>query len=276
MPTLKVVCRLVGTSKEVQVLDDGTATPGGFTHIGNFAHPDETYPDSTVIYHGVRDLLYKRSAANPANPGVWPNNIVDMQNVAIDNQAAPRLVIHRQPPKFLQVIAGNDIVISVESLGGVAPVSYVWYVDGVEVDNFAYPTSDTNQLTIPNAVSANEGVYTCVVTDDADTEVTSQGCEVTVYTAVTVTGLAHDADPELSVDLSADITLGKDVTFSPVPAGGVLGVLSFDSEPNSAVATATISGNVVNVKPVGIGSTNFIIMDDNSGASAIVYIVVVA
>lgn len=55
----------------------------GFVAIGSFTHPDETYPDSYVIYHGVRDLLYKRKASNPSQVGFWPDNITDMQSITI-------------------------------------------------------------------------------------------------------------------------------------------------------------------------------------------------
>ena len=86
MPTLKVVYK--ASTKEARVLDSGTATPSGFVAVGTFAHPDATYPDSVVIYHGVRDLLYKRSAANPANTAMFPNNITNMQEISITNLAS--------------------------------------------------------------------------------------------------------------------------------------------------------------------------------------------
>ena len=87
MPTLKVVYK--ASTKEARVLDSGTATPSGFTAVGTFVHPDATYPDSVVIYHGVRDLLYKRSAANPANTAMFPDNITNMHEIIITNLAKP-------------------------------------------------------------------------------------------------------------------------------------------------------------------------------------------
>lgn len=71
------------TTRVVNVDLSGVAVPGGSTLIGTFNHPDITYPDSVVIYHGVRDLLYKRSAANPANTAMFPDNITDMENIKI-------------------------------------------------------------------------------------------------------------------------------------------------------------------------------------------------
>lgn len=59
------------------------ALESGFVAIGSFVHPDATYPDSYVIYHGVRDLLYKRKASDPSQVGFWPDNITDMQSITI-------------------------------------------------------------------------------------------------------------------------------------------------------------------------------------------------
>ena len=81
MPTLKIAFNK--TTNVATVLDAGGSVPAGSVEVGTFEHPDATYPDSYVIYHGVRDLLYKRSAKDPAVAGFWPNNIVDMQKISI-------------------------------------------------------------------------------------------------------------------------------------------------------------------------------------------------
>lgn len=70
-------------TKVVNVDLNGVAVPGGSVAIGTFEHPNITYPDSVVIYHGVRDLLYKRKHANPAQAGAFPNNITDMSSISI-------------------------------------------------------------------------------------------------------------------------------------------------------------------------------------------------
>ena len=50
---------------QVQVLPNATATPGGYTSLGTFEHNSNTDKLGTplshnhVIYHHVRDLLYK-------------------------------------------------------------------------------------------------------------------------------------------------------------------------------------------------------------------------
>lgn len=73
----------VSATKSAHVREPGGSIPAGSVNIGSFEHPDETYPDSYVLYHGVRDLLYKRSEANPANAAMFPKNITDMGAVTI-------------------------------------------------------------------------------------------------------------------------------------------------------------------------------------------------
>lgn len=80
MPTL--YASLKQETGEVDVKTTN-AVGEGFVAIGSFVHPDATYPDSYVIYHGVRDLLYKRKASDPSQVGFWPDNITDMQSITI-------------------------------------------------------------------------------------------------------------------------------------------------------------------------------------------------
>lgn len=76
------------TTRKATVSPVAVAAPGGSVNIGTFEHPDPVYPGSVVMYHGVRDLLYKRSAKNPAETAMFPNNITDMDRVAIEYVAA--------------------------------------------------------------------------------------------------------------------------------------------------------------------------------------------
>jgi len=72
------------TSKSVRLVGTSTAAPGGYTIVGEISNPDPVAPNSSVIWHAVRDVLYKRSAANPANTAMFPNNITDMDRIAIE------------------------------------------------------------------------------------------------------------------------------------------------------------------------------------------------
>lgn len=59
-----------------------------YVSIGSFNHPDENdnlqYSGNHVIFHHVRDLLYKRSAVDPTEPAKFPNNITDMSSIVIE------------------------------------------------------------------------------------------------------------------------------------------------------------------------------------------------
>lgn len=76
------------TTRKATVSPTAVAAPAGSTNIGTFEHPDPVYPGSVVMYHGVRDLLYKRSAKNIAQTAKFPDNITDMSRVAIEYVAA--------------------------------------------------------------------------------------------------------------------------------------------------------------------------------------------
>ena len=85
MPTYQVAYN--GTTRVATVQANGDALPGGSVNVGSFVHdpvndPLET-PENHVIWHHVRDLLYKRSAANPANAAMFPDNITDVDRVQI-------------------------------------------------------------------------------------------------------------------------------------------------------------------------------------------------
>lgn len=72
------------TTRVAEVASQGTAIPNGSVAVGTFEHPDPVYPDSVVIYHGVRDLLYRRSDADPSQTAMFPNNITDMARIQIN------------------------------------------------------------------------------------------------------------------------------------------------------------------------------------------------
>lgn len=80
------------TTGVVNVDLNGVALPGGSVSIGTFEHPDITYPDSVVIYHAVRDLLYKRKHANPTQAGMFPDNITNMDKIKIQTTLVLPLV----------------------------------------------------------------------------------------------------------------------------------------------------------------------------------------
>ena len=179
MPTIDVAYN--HTTKTVTVLDDGASLPAGSTAIGSFDHPDETYPDSVVIFHGVRDLLYKRKPTG--EEGFWPDNITDMESGTIV----------------------NSLTVPVELTGISATPTTLSIVEG-EDDEFTVaftPSNATNKtLTV---VSSNEGTATASL---EGTTVTVTG--VAEGTAIiTVTG-ANALTASVEVTVTAE-DIGDDV-----------------------------------------------------------------
>ena len=84
------------TNKVATVQANNDALPAGAVKIGTFVHDDESDPLGPdlnhVVFHHVRDALYKRSATNPAQAGFWPNNITDMASITIAVDTVATLV----------------------------------------------------------------------------------------------------------------------------------------------------------------------------------------
>lgn len=170
MPILKVGFN--NTTGVATVLDSDGDIPVGSVEVGTFEHPDATYPDSLVIYHGVQDILYKRSKANPANAGFWPDNITNMQSVEIDFQGTPRLLIATELPRIISTIEGKDVFWHVDAAGGKPPYTYAWSfkantegADYVIIDPLVNESANTATLTIPTVTVESAGLYKVVVTD---------------------------------------------------------------------------------------------------------------
>lgn len=168
MPTLKVAFK--ASNKGVRVLDASAAVPPGFVNMGTFSHPDTTYPDSRVIYHGVRDLLAARSRANPAEPAGWPDNITNMREITIIFLGTPRLELKEDLLTNLATLRkGSDTRFYISAAGGKAPLVYAWYKNGV-----AIPSTNSNELVLLDVDAADVGTYHCVVTDANSLTVTSK------------------------------------------------------------------------------------------------------
>ena len=266
MPTLKIAFNK--TTNVATVLDSGGSVSGGSVEVGTFEHPDATYPDSLVIYHGVRDLLYKRSAKNPAEEGFWPDNIVDMQAITIDMQATPRLTVATKLPRVVSTIEGEDINWHIDVAGGKAPFTYKWQYKAntagavfADIDSGDNASAATATLTLNNVTAASAGTYKVIVTDANGTTVEDTSLlAVGYYEASSL--VATPASLALSV--AADTAAGKTVTIIAMPVGASVGTLSIKTAPDSGRATATISGNVLTVKPVAAGDATSVVVTNGT------------
>ncbi|WYA83884.1 Hoc-like head decoration [Escherichia phage HK2] len=262
MPTLKVGFNK--TTNVATVLDASGSIPGGSVEVGTFVHPDATYPDSLVIFHGVRDLLYKRSAKDPSKEGFWPNNIVDMQSISIDMKATPRLTIVTKLPRVVSAIEGEGIDWHVDVAGGKAPFTYKWQFKAntagaafADISSSTNPSAVTATLTLNDVAATSAGTYKVIVTDANGTTVEDETLlAVGYYVASSL--VATPASLDLSV--AADTTNGKTVTIVAMPVGSSSDALSIKTAPESGRATATIAGNVLTVKPVAAGEATSVVV----------------
>lgn len=266
MPTLKVGFNK--TTNVATVLDASGSIPGGSVEVGTFVHPDATYPDSLVIYHGVRDLLYKRSAKDPSKAGFWPNNIVDMQSISIDMKATPRLTIATKLPRVVSAIEGEGINWHVDVAGGKAPFTYKWQFKAntagaafADISSSTNPSAATATLTLNDVTAASAGTYKVIATDANGTTVEDESLlAVGYYEASSL--VATPASLALSV--ADDLAAGKTVTIVAMPVGSSAGTLSIKTAPDSARATATIAGNVLTVKPVAAGEATSVVVTNGT------------
>lgn len=262
MPTLKVGFNK--TTNVATVLDASDSIPDGSVEVGTFVHPDATYPDSLVIFHGVRDLLYKRSAKDPSKEGFWPNNIVDMQSISIDMKATPRLTIVTKLPRVVSAIEGEGIDWHVDVAGGKAPFTYKWQFKAntagaafADISSSTNPSAVTATLTLNDVAATSAGTYKVIVTDANGTTVEDETLlAVGYYVASSL--VAIPASLDLSV--AADTTNGKTVTIVAMPVGSSSDALSIKTAPESGRATATIAGNVLTVKPVAAGEATSVVV----------------
>lgn len=266
MPTLKIAFNK--TTNVATVLDSGGSVPDGSVEVGTFVHPDATYPDSLVIFHGVRDLLYKRSAKNPAEEGFWPDNIVDMQSISIDMKATPRLTIATKLPRVISAVEDEDINWHIEVAGGKAPFTYKWQFKTdtagaafADISSSTNPSAATATLTLNNVTATSAGTYKVIVTDANGTTVEDTSLlAVGYYKASSL--VATPASLALSV--AEDTTDGKTVTIVAMPVGSSASTLSIKTAPNSGRATATIFGNVLTVKPVAAGDATSVVVTNGT------------
>lgn len=123
------------TTKVATVQPVNDALPGGSINIGQFDHvsdPDDQLegmvgvPDNHVIYHHVRELLYKRSAANPANLAMFPDNITDMAsiNIVIDSVANP-VPVNTVAPAITGTVQQGQVLTTNNGTYANAPTGYV-------------------------------------------------------------------------------------------------------------------------------------------------------
>lgn len=274
---MKLQVALNPLTKTVRVEKDGTAVVAGFTKIGTFDHPDATYPDSTVIYHGVRDILYTTKLASPPVTGVkYPDGIYNMQEISIisaDAAIMQELYFTVFPQQNVVLSVGMQLSLLGQVAGGKAPYTYKWQFAAGPAADFADIAGATGKQLIKADITASDaGIYKLIVTDANSMTLESKSYmeivpetpkdkEVVVKPALTAIAATPTA---LALSVAADAANGKTVAFAPTPADADLGTLTIKTQPDAARATATIANNVLTVKPVAAGAATSVVLTNGT------------
>lgn len=152
------------------------ATP--VTALGNIDHtpvadglPGHEHDVSHTIFHHVREVLYKRSAANPALTALFPDNITDMASIKI---------MRHGPLISAEGLKATDLVIVV---GATAPIVTKYLPTGtVAVANKLTYVSSNPAVATVNA----SGVVTAVAPGTATISATVTGLTLTTNVGIKV------------------------------------------------------------------------------------------
>ncbi len=185
MPLMQISLNISEKPKRLVKVDpDGTALGAGYTKIGTFNHPDNAdplgAPGSHVLYHHVRDALYKvKDTPAPVGVSFWPDNITDMQTVEIS--IPPPL----EPINF---ISPDSPTLAVPVSGTAQMIIY-------------YNPEDTSTSKTLTVTSSDTSIATAVFSGDVGPD--------SKATKVTVTGVALG-----NATITCTTANGKSTTFT--------------------------------------------------------------
>jgi hypothetical protein len=156
-------------TKTAYVTKSPDALPGGTTDLGTFDHVDA---DFDTLFHHVRDILNKRSAANPAVAALAPFNIQNMQEIKIVKHG-PGFTTEYLTAAAINVADGAtaNIVIKYQPAN----------VNATATD-FTYVSADATKATVSAA-----GVVTGVAAGTTTVTATAKNGAYSIVIAVTVT-----------------------------------------------------------------------------------------
>ena len=165
------------TTRIALIQANAAAVPGGSVNVGSFEHPDPIYASSEVVFHAVRDLLYKVSAADASEAAMFPDNITDMHNVTIELddgiEPADLIVVTNMAFNLDEVTVEEAATVQLNLT--VEPANATDEGVTYESSNVAVATVDENGLV--TGVAAGEAIITA----------TGENEEITATCTVTVT-----------------------------------------------------------------------------------------
>ena len=128
---------------------DGDTAPEDGVLIGSFDHDPLVDPlghvSNHMLYHHVRELLYKRSEKDPSLPAMFPNNITDMASIKLDLDLVLEITF-TTPPSITGTLVQGDVLTAVPG---------IWTPTGGD-DTYAWEQADAPAgpwVTISNATS---------------------------------------------------------------------------------------------------------------------------
>lgn len=147
-------------------------------------YPDPTYQwfKDQVPIPGANQSTYALNQVTTTDAGIYfcrvshPCNTVDSKGAELSIMEG--LQITRQPDRA-SLCAGDDVTLQVEAMGS-PPITYQWQKDGVPLDGATNP-----QLQLTSVSALEEGVYTCVMTNPCETQM-SQPAMIDFVDSITV------------------------------------------------------------------------------------------
>ena len=182
----------------------------------------------STVNVGSNDPSYSIVNYQASNNGDYYVTVTDSEGQSVDSERVRlkvKLSLSTNLPTTKAVYIGDALTLTVAAANGLAPYSYQWQKNGV---NISGATSATYTKT---AATGDNGTYTCIVKDSANPQnsITSASCAVTLNTLPTVT---TQPPATLSVATGAPISIG------PVQASGGVTPYTYQWSKNGV----TISG----------------------------------
>ncbi|QHZ59572.1 hypothetical protein sortkaff_24 [Escherichia phage sortkaff] len=171
----------------------------------------------TTVNVGSNSPSYAIANYQASNNGDYYVTVTDSQGQTKDSQrirlkVALSLSTNLTPTKAVYI--GDPLTLTVAAAGGLAPYSYQWQKNGV---NIAGATAATYTKT---AATGDNATYTCIVKDSAVPQgsVTSQACAVTLNTLP-----AFTTQPPAT----SSVATGGNISIGPVQASGGVAPLTY-------------------------------------------------
>ncbi len=135
------------------------------------------------------------------------DNTVDMGCFEFGEEVNIPLTITQQPQSQIGC-EGRSVTFVVAAIGA-QPVTYQWQKDNVDIQG-----ETLSSLTLSSLSVANEGNYSCVLTDVNNESISSENASLTIMPIIT---------PAVSLTASElEVCMGADILFTATPTSGVL------------------------------------------------------